>query len=80
MRSAHTPGPWFYDKAIAGRIVINSDRVTVAVLPYVDREAVANAQIIAASPRMYAYVAAKAATGDVVACDILGDMAKGERT
>lgn len=50
MNEQHTPGPWFYDDSLKGRLVINSERASVAVVPYLDREAIANARLIAAAP------------------------------
>lgn len=50
----HTPGPWFYDDSMAYRIAINSERASVAVIPYLDREAKANARVIAAAPDLLA--------------------------
>lgn len=54
MNEQHTPGPWFYDDSLKGRLVINSERASVAVVPYLDREAIANARLIAAAPDMLA--------------------------
>lgn len=54
MTKQHTPGPWFYDDSLKGRLVINSERANVAVVPYLDQEAVANARLIAAAPDMLA--------------------------
>jgi hypothetical protein len=46
----HTPGPWFYDDTMKGRVNINSQSAAVASIPYIDAEAVANARLIAAAP------------------------------
>lgn len=54
MKKQHTPGPWFYDDSLKGRLVINSERANVAVIPYLDREAIANARLIAAAPELLA--------------------------
>lgn len=45
-----TPGPWFYDDSMKGRIAINSERAHIATIPYLDREAKACARLIAAAP------------------------------
>lgn len=52
MTKQHTPGPWFYDDSLKGRLVINSERASVAVIPYLDAEAIANARLIAAAPEL----------------------------
>lgn len=45
-----TPGPWFYDDSMKGRIAINSERAHIATIPYLDVEAKASARLIAAAP------------------------------
>ena len=47
-----TPGPWQCDRSMRYRIVINSERANVATIPYLDREAQANAELIAAAPEL----------------------------
>lgn len=49
-----TPGPWFRDDSMHGRISINSERASVATIPYTDRESKANALLIAAAPELLA--------------------------
>lgn len=56
MTNQHTSGPWFYDDSLKGRLVINSERANVAVIPYLDQEAIANARLIAAAPELLAAV------------------------
>lgn len=50
----HTPGPWFYDDSLKSRITINSSTASIAAIPYLDKEAVANARLIAAAPELLA--------------------------
>ena len=45
-----TPGPWFYDDSMKGRIAIHSELAHIATIPYLDREATACARLIAAAP------------------------------
>jgi len=49
----HTPGPWFYDESIATKILINAKHAAVAVVPYLDDEAKANARLLAAAPELF---------------------------
>lgn len=54
MTTQHTPGPWFYDDSMKGRLAINSERASIAVIPYLDAEAIANARLIATAPELLA--------------------------
>ena len=52
MEKQHTPGPWFYDDSLKSKIMINAKRAAVAVVPYLDEEAKANARLLAAAPEL----------------------------
>lgn len=54
----HTPGPWSYDDAMAYRRIINSERASAAVIPYLDLGTKANARLAAAAPALLAAVRA----------------------
>jgi len=46
----HTPGPWYHSDPRTGRICIASKQMQIAVIPYLDDEAEANAALITAAP------------------------------
>lgn len=48
----HTPGPWDSSDPRKGRISIGNHQMNVAVIPYLDDEAEANAALITAAPDM----------------------------
>lgn len=48
----HTPGPWHHSDVRTGRICISSEKMQVAVIPYLDNEAKANAALLTAAPDM----------------------------
>jgi hypothetical protein len=50
----HTPGPWHHSDPRTGRIYISSKITQVAVIPYLDDEAEANAALICTAPDMLA--------------------------
>lgn len=77
MTDAHTPGPWtlFYDSRYSSCIAEVGSFVVSAPHEIHDwqNDAVeeANARLIAAAPRMFDYIAARAADGDPEATQIM---------
>lgn len=74
--SGHTPGPWVAYRTVAPRgwnIEAHDGTYTVAVARdgSSSPQNVANARLIAASPRMYDYIAVKARAGDKEAQEII---------
>jgi hypothetical protein len=60
----HTPGPWTYQRSPSDTcdFEVCSSELLIAGEYGIEDEA--NARLIAASPKMYDYIAAKAAAGD----------------
>ena len=50
----HTPGPWYHSDRRTGRICISSKQMQIAIIPYLDDEAEANAALLTAAPDMLA--------------------------
>lgn len=77
-----TPGPWRMAASLRGRTIVESSSVNSRVCemarPHLldgwPAEMDANARLIAASPTLYAYVAAKAAEGDADAARIISSI------
>lgn len=51
-KSSRTPGPWHTASSMLGMRIINGDGVCVAKMPTIDRQAVADAALIAKAPAL----------------------------
>ena len=73
----HTPGPWHVDSTHV-RHAINTENVHVAMANIgpglTQEEAIANARLIAAAPRMYEYIENRAKLGSLTARKLLEEI------
>ncbi|MCS7821924.1 hypothetical protein N0019_26590 [Pseudomonas aeruginosa] len=78
-KQSHTPGPWEIERYSDGliqivggiRAVSDHEEHVTTVVEAVTRGDEANARLMAASPRMYDFIARLAADGDNEAAEIL---------
>lgn len=79
MDDTHTPGPWKYNEGNPTRIIGPGEETVAAVYGGMvgDQVQLANAQLIAAAPSIYAYVRIRASNGDKDALNILANLNMG---